>query len=148
GPETDRNFAAIKPEDERRIIFLADGTPDLNRDRSTLRRHLEDKGFQVLPTATFYHAPPGYDEEFCQLLAKSTLFIQIVGAFRYELTEHFPAGYEVWQLEQARKIKNEDVLRWRRPDLLSNAVEDDAHREFVFADDVTKCDLEELKVIL
>jgi TIR domain len=133
---------------ERRVIFLANCTPDLNRDRSTLKRHLEDKGFQVLPTGTFYHAPPRYEEEFRGLLARSTLFIQIVGPFRYELTEHFPAGYEVWQLEQARDIKSLDVLRWRRPDLLGNAVEDDAHREFVFADDVTKCDLEEFKLIL
>jgi hypothetical protein len=149
GAETDGpNPVAVKAEDQRPLIFLANCTPDLNRDRSTLRRHLEDKGFQVVPTGTFYHAPPGYEEEFRQLLAKSTVFIQIVGPFRYELTEHFPAGYEVWQLEEARKIKGGDVLRWRRPDLLSDAVEDDAHREFVFADDVTKCDLEELKVIL
>jgi hypothetical protein len=133
---------------ECRVIFLANCTPDLNRDRSILKRHLEDKGFQVLPTGTFYHAPLRYEEEFRRLLAKSTLFIQIVGPFRYELTEHFPAGYEVWQLEQARDIKSLDVLRWRRPDLLGNAVEDDAHREFVFADDVTKCDLEEFKLIL
>jgi hypothetical protein len=139
--------AGVK-EDERRVIFLANCTPDLNRDRSTLKRHLEDKGFQVLPAGTFYHAPPRYQEEFRRLLAKSTVFIQIVGPFRYELTEHFPAGYEVWQLEQARDIKSLDVLRWRRPDVLRNAMEDDAHREFVFADDVTKCDLEEFKVIL
>jgi len=148
GPEPSTENPVGVKEDERRVIFLADCTPDLNRDRSTLKRHLEDKGFQVLPTGTFYHAPPRYEEEFRRLLAKSTVFIQIVGPFRYELTEHFPGGYEAWQLEQARDVKSVDVLRWRRPDLLRNAVEDDAHREFVFADDVTKCDLEEFKVIL
>jgi TIR domain len=149
GPrEGGRNIGVIEQEDERRVICLANCTPDLNRDRSTLRRYLEDKGFQVVPAGTFYHAPPRYDEEYRQLLAKSTLFIQIVGPFRYEPTEQFPAGYEVWQLEQARQIKRVDVLRWRRPDLLSESVEDDVHREFVFADDVTKCDLEEFKMIV
>jgi hypothetical protein len=143
-----RKTGVIEQEGERRVICLANCTPDLNRDRSTLRRYLEDKGFQVVPAGTFYHAPPRYEEEYRQLLAKSTLFIQIVGPFRYEPTEQFPAGYEVWQREQAREIKGEDVLRWRRPDLLSESVEDEAHREFVFADDVTKCDLEELKMIV
>jgi TIR domain len=147
-PVNGHDSGAAKPVDERRMIFLANCTPDLNRDRSTLKRHLEDKGFQVMPAGTFYHAPPGYQEEFRQLLAKSALFIQIVGPFRYEPTEQFPAGYEVWQLEQARDVKGADVLRWRRPDLLSDDVEDEVHREFVFADDVTKCDLEEFKVIL
>src|SRR6516164_7055212 len=148
GPEPPTENPVGVKEDERRVIFLADCTPDLNRDRSTLKRHLEKRGFQVVPMGTFYHAPPRYEEEFRRLLAKSTVFIQIVGPFRYELTEHFPGGYEAWQLEQARDVKSVDVLRWRRPDLLRNAVEDDAHREFVFADDVTKCDLEEFKVIL
>jgi TIR domain len=149
GSQADRGHSeGIKREDDRRVIFLANCTPDLNRDRSTLRRHLENKGFQVVPTGTFYHAPPGYDEEFRQLVAKSILFIQIVGPFRYELTDHFPDGYEFWQLEQAREVRRGDILRWRRPDLLGDDVEDDAHREFVFADDVTQCDLEEFKVIL
>jgi hypothetical protein len=136
------------PDDDRRMIFLANCTPDLNRDRSTLRRHLEDKGFQVVPTGTFYHAPSRYEEDFRQLLAKSVLFIQIVGPFRYEPTDHFPDGYEFWQLAQAREVKRGDMLRWRRPDLLGDGVDDDAHRKFVFADDVTQCDLEEFKVIL
>ena len=149
GPEVPTgNHVGIK-EDERRVIFLADCTPDLNRDRGALKRYLEKRGFQVVPMGTFYHAPPRYEEEFRRLPAKSTVFIQIVGPFRYELTEHFRAGYEVWRLEQARDIMySVDVLRWRRPDVLRNAVEDEAHREFVFADDVTKCDLEEFKVIL
>jgi hypothetical protein len=138
----------IEKQVERRVICLANCTPDLNRDRNTLRRYLEEKGFQVLPAGTFYHAPPGYHEEYRQLLASSILFIQTVGAYRYEPTEQFPAGYEVWQLEQARDIKGEDVLRWRRPDLSSDSVEEDVHRPFVFADDVTRCDLEEFKMIV
>jgi TIR domain len=136
------------PAPPRRKIFLANCTPDLNRDRSTLRRHLEDKGFEVVPTGTFYHAPPRYEEDFRQLLAECVLFIQIVGPFRYEPTEHFPDGYEFWQLAQAREVKLGDTLRWRRPDLLGDGVDDAAHREFVFADDVTQSDLEEFKVIL
>jgi hypothetical protein len=147
-PKDERNIGVIEQKGERPVICLANCTPDLNRDRSTLRRYLEDKGFQVVPAGTFYHAPPRYDEEYRQLLAKSTLFIQIVGPFRYEPTEQYPIGYEVWQLEQAREIKGADVLRWRRPDLLSDSVEDDEHRQFVFADDVTKCDLEEFKTIV
>jgi TIR domain len=143
-----RHTERIEEERERRVICLANCTPDLNRDRSILRRYLEEKGFQVVPAGTFYHAPLRYDEEYRQLLSKSTLFIQIVGPFRYDSTEQFPAGYEVWQLEQARDIKSVDVLRWRRPDLSSGSVEDDSHREFVFADDVTQCDLEEFKMII
>jgi hypothetical protein len=148
-PQTNEHVPeVIKREDERCLIFLADCTPDLNRDRSTLKRYLEDKGFQVVPAGTFYHAPPRYEEDYRQLLAKSILFIQIVGPFRYEPTEQFPVGYEAWQLQQARDIKGVDVLRWRRPDLLTEEVQDEAHREFVFADDVTKCDFDEFKVIL
>ena len=47
----------INLPDERRVVCLANCTPDLNRDRNILRRYLEDKGFQVLPAGTFYHAP-------------------------------------------------------------------------------------------
>ncbi|MBW0001409.1 MAG: toll/interleukin-1 receptor domain-containing protein [Verrucomicrobia bacterium] len=146
--EQERAVISSGEEQERPMIFLANCTPDLQRDRNALKRHLEDKGFQVVPAGTFYHAPPGYDEEVRRLLSGSTLFIQIVGAFRYEPTEQFPDGYEHWQLHQARTIKGADVVRWRRPDLLSDDVEDAVHREFVFADDVTRCDLEEFKVIL
>lgn len=130
------------------VIVLANSTPDLNRDRNTLKRHLEDKGFRVEPTGTYYHAPPNFDKDFRQLLAQSVLFIQIVGPFRFEATEAFPDGYEFWQLEQAREVKGGDILRWRRPDLLPEEIDDEGHREFVFADDVTQCDLEEFKVIL
>jgi hypothetical protein len=130
------------------VIVLANSTPDLNRDRNTLKRHLEDKGFRVEPAGTYYHAPPNFDKDFRQLLAQSVLFIQIVGPFRFETTGAFPDGYEFWQLEQAREVKRGDILRWRRPDLLGDEVEDNAHREFVFADDVMQCDLEEFKVIL
>jgi hypothetical protein len=90
--------------EDRPVVFLADCTPDMNRDRGTLKRQLEDRGFCVVPMRTFYHAPPNFAEEVRQLLAQSKLFIQIVGPFRYELTAAFPKGYEVWQLQQAHEV--------------------------------------------
>jgi TIR domain-containing protein len=140
--------AAPNMREDCRMIFLADCTPDLNRDRGNLKRFLEDRGFQVVPMGTFYHAPPNFTQKVWQLLGQSTLFIQIVGPFRYELTSTFPNGYEVWQLQQAREVRRKDVLRWRRPDLRAEDVEDAIHRDFVFADDVTKCDLETFKITI
>jgi TIR domain len=142
-----RNGQSICSDDQP-MVLLANCTPDLNRDRCALRRHLEDKGFRVVPTGSFYHAPPSFEAEYQDLLEKCVLFIQIVGPFRFETTAAFPNGYEVWQLEKARNCKGSDLLRWRRPDLLDQDVEDEAHRNFVFAEDVTECDLEEFKVTL
>jgi hypothetical protein len=99
-PESDESNI----REDRPVVFLADCTPDMNRDRGTLKRQLEDRGFCVVPMRTFYHAPPNFAEEVRQLLAQSKLFIQIVGPFRYELTAAFPKGYEVWQLQQAHEV--------------------------------------------
>jgi TIR domain len=134
--------------DERPIIFLCDGTPDLHRDRGTLRRHLEDRGFHVVPSGTYYHAPSNFEDDIRRLLCQAIVVIQIVGPFRFDPTPIFPNGYEAWQWEQARGIKGNDTLRWRRPDLRPEFVEDAAHRDFVFDSDVTACDLEEFKVTL
>jgi hypothetical protein len=141
GPDVKQNIEGDLP-----TIFLADSTPDLNRDRANLRRHLEGKGFRVVPIRSFYHAPPNFAQEVRQLLTQSKLFIQTVGPFRYEKTDAFPEGYEVWQRQQAVELKGKDVLFWRRPDLWMEDVEDAAHREFVFAEDVIKCDLEPFKI--
>ena len=134
--------------DGRPKIFLADATPDMNKDRRTLRDYLEERGFCVIPKRSFYHAPQHYEQDVRELLRSSVLFIQLVGPFRFEVTDTFPDGYESWQLGLAKEIKADAFLRWRRPDLVEKNIDETAHREFVFAEDVIACDLKEFKTTI
>jgi TIR domain len=134
--------------DDRPKIFLADATPDMNKDRRTLRDYLEERGFCVIPKRSFYHAPQHYERDVRELISNSDLFVQLVGPFRFEATDTFPDGYESWQLGLAKEIKMGACLRWRRPDLLEEDIEEASHREFVFAEDVIACDLKEFKTTL
>ena len=70
---------------DRHTIFLANCTPDLDRDRATLRRYLEDKGYRIVPTINYTPR----EEYVHQLLAESILFVAIVGPFRHKPTKHF-----------------------------------------------------------
>ena len=135
-------------DDNRPKIFLADGTPDLNKDRRALRDYLEAKGYNVVPNRSFYNASAKLLGDIQESLRSSQLFIQAVGRFRFDPTEAFPDGYEAWQLAQARQLKGHDVLRWRRPDFQELDVEETPHRSFVFAEDVIACDLPDFKATL
>ena len=70
-----------KVVDTRPRIFLADGTPDMNKDRRMLRDYLEEKGFCVVPNRSFYHAPAEFLNDVQELLKSSQLFVQLVGPF-------------------------------------------------------------------
>jgi TIR domain len=139
-------FNVTNRPDNRPRIFLADVTPDMSKDRRMLKDYLDAEGFCVVPTRSFYHAPPNYEREVLELLNTAQMFIQLLGAFRFETTNNFPDGYEEWQLRLARQSKARGILRWRRPDVVAAAVEDAEHRRSVFADDVIACDLQDFKV--
>jgi hypothetical protein len=136
------------PPDNRPGIFLADGTPDLNKDRRLLRDHLDANGYNVVPYKSFYNASAQHLAEFDEMLRSSEAFIQVVGRFRFDPTDTFPDGYEAWQLAQARQLKGHDILRWRRPDFQESDVEETTHRSFAFAEGVIACDLPDFKATL
>jgi hypothetical protein len=134
--------------DNRPKIFLADGTPDLNKDRRLLRDYLDANGYNVVPNKSFYNASPQLLGDIQELLRSSCLFIQVLGRFRFDPTEAFPDGYEAWQLAQARQLKGPEILRWRRPDFQELDIEERTHRSFVFAENVIACDLPDFKASL
>jgi hypothetical protein len=97
------------PDDKRPRIFLAHGTPDLNKDRRMLRDYLEAEGYSVVPNKSFYNASTQLLAEIQAALRNSLLFIQVLGRFHYDATEAFPEGYEAWQLARAREFKGSNI---------------------------------------
>jgi hypothetical protein len=148
GVQTRDNQAIQVRDDNRPKVFLADGTPDLSKDRRILRDYLEAEGYCVVPNRSFYSASLSDLADIQALLGSSELFIQVLGRFRFDNTDAFPDGFEAWQIAQARRLKGNDVLRWRRPDFKESDIDDATHRSFVFDNDVIACDLPEFKATL
>jgi hypothetical protein len=104
------------PADGGAFVLLAEVTDDLYFKRLEVHRYLEQHGLAVLPEASYL---PGRAEFTAALeadLARSSLFVQLLGPMPGKRPRDVPEGYGSLQLECALR-RGCRVLQWRSPDL-------------------------------
>jgi hypothetical protein len=135
-------------EDATPAVFLAEGTQDLDDDRDALATIVEKLGYRVLPAKLYPRGAKEFRARLERDLAKSTLFVQLLGQFGTRRTEEFPEGYEGLQLECA-KAANVPMLRaYQRDTVDFDRIKKEERREFLRSRDVMALDLEEFKMAI
>ena len=122
-------------------IFLAETTPDLDRFRDDIKRHLGQEQIGVLPDAFYERTPVAFQTAMEVDLPQSLLFVQLLGPFMTRTTPDLPTGYEGLQLDVARNA-GKPILRWRDPDLNLSTVQ---NPELFTKEDVMAMPFEEFK---
>jgi hypothetical protein len=65
----------------RKVIYLADTTPDLHVSRERIRRELEQAGHQVLPEQPLPSEPATFKQAVCEALTRSQLSIHLLSPY-------------------------------------------------------------------
>jgi hypothetical protein len=126
-------------------VFLAEGTPDLDDGRDALATFVEKLGYQVLPARLYPRGAREFAAMLDQDLARSKLFIQLLGQFGTRRTEDFPDGYEGVQWARANVASVPTLRAYERGTVEFKSIRNDSHRGFLGASDVMALDLEEFK---
>ena len=126
-----------EPEAGGEVVFLAQTTDDLEDERVSVRRELEQYGYRVVPE---YDYPQGGEEfraameaDLAAAAARANgsaglpLFVQLLGPRAGRRPADLPEGYPSAQFDIARRLGCEMML-WRRPDLDLDAVSDEGHK--------------------
>jgi TIR domain len=96
--------------------FLAEATDDLEFRRLELRRYLEQRGILVLPQASLPLGRSQFEAALDADLARSRLFVQLLGPMPGKMPSDVPDGYGWLQVDLARR-RGVRVLQWRSPEL-------------------------------
>jgi hypothetical protein len=126
------------------MVFLAEGTDDLEPQRSGIRRFLSQVSIDVLPTACYPQEPAAFRQSVERDLARCGMFVQLISEAPGKKPPDLPGGYLRLQLEIAQSM-NKPVLQWRRPGMDLTAVEDNEHRQLLESETVRAEGLEEFK---
>ncbi|WP_089719966.1 toll/interleukin-1 receptor domain-containing protein [Candidatus Entotheonella palauensis] len=138
--EAKEKQAAVSVPDQP-AIFLAEVTPDLEDARDNIRSHLKQMDFRVLPETLYDRSPVAYQTAAADDLARSLVFIQLLGPYVTPKAPDLPKGYEGLQLDIA-EAKGLPILRWYHPDLDSASFRD---QELLQRADVMVMGFEEFK---
>jgi hypothetical protein len=125
-------------------IFLAEVTDDLEFRRLELRRYLEQQGAMVLPENSFPLGRVEFEAALDADLAKSRLFVQLLGPAPGKMPPDVPEGYGWLQLDCARRHRLR-VLQWRSKELDLDGVQSLRHRELLELETVEASSLETFK---
>ena len=142
-------FAPWPGLDTRPTVYLAEVTEDLETRRDTVRRHLDQAGFRVLPDAEpsrdDYEA---YRDSVDDDLARSVLFVQLLSETPGRRLKGADASYVALQQERALAV-GRPVLQWRRRELDTSSGEiPDDHRRRLNGATVVATDLSEFKSLV
>jgi hypothetical protein len=97
-------------------VFLADVTDDLDERRDAARRYLDQAGISVLPAAPYRLVREDFERSLAADLARSALFVQLLGPAAGKRPPDVPDGFGWLQLEGARRASI-PILQWRSLDL-------------------------------
>lgn len=128
---------------EKKVVFLAQPTDDLDDERAQLRRHLEQFGFLVLPQGEL----PGGGEEFRTAakaaIEQADLYIHLLGPRAGRSPADLPDGYGLTQFNAAINA-GKDMLLWRNPELDIDKVSDPRQKALLTDKHVIASTLQEL----
>ena len=100
----------LQPTNNSPAVFLAEATPDLDDLRDNIRRHLNQADIRVLPETFYDRTPNAFRTAMTADLARSLLFVQLLGLYVGPKTSDLPKGYEGLQLDVAEE-KGLPILR-------------------------------------
>jgi hypothetical protein len=125
-------------------IFLAEVTDDLEFRRLELRRYLEQQGVLVFPEASLPLGRVQMEAALEADLARSRLFVQLLGPMPGKMPPDVPDGYGWLQVDLARQ-RGIRILQWRNPELDLAGIESPRHRELLQLETVQATSLETFK---
>jgi len=125
-------------------VLLAQVTEDLEDERDSVRRYLEQFGYAVMPAEDYPQGGADFAKAFADDLAQCKLVVQLLGSRPGRSPRDLPEGYARHQA-QAAAAAQLPVMQWRRPDLALDAVQDSSHRELLSGPLVTASTLEQFK---
>ncbi|RZM77908.1 TIR domain-containing protein [Leptolyngbya iicbica] len=97
-PLTEPQFGAVAAD--RKVIYLADTTPDLQVDRERIRRELEQAGHQVLPEQPLPSEPGAFKQTVCEALTRAHLSVHLLSPYPSQP----PAGQSPTQEQLYRQL--------------------------------------------
>lgn len=125
-------------------VLLAQVTEDLDAERDSVRRYLEQFGYLVLPAEEYPQGGADFIEAFAQDLPRCKLVVQLLGPRPGRTPRDLPGGYTRHQAVAAASA-GIALVQWRRMDMALDSVTDPAHRELLSAATVTASTLEQFK---
>ena len=128
----------------KHTVVLGQVTEDLEHLREQVRRHLEPFGIEVLPSQYYPQGATEFEAAFKADLARSELFIQLIGNVVGRRPPDIPKGYTRLQADLAAESKV-PILQWRHQELDLASVSDDDHRELLNGPNVVAQGLESFK---
>jgi hypothetical protein len=126
------------------VAFLAEGTDDLEHQRLEVRRYLEQQGVLVLPEADMPLGRTHFEPALDIALARSRVFVQLLGPIPGRRPPDVPEGYGWLQLDRARQ-RGMRILQWRSPELNLTHIDWTPHRELLELETVQATSLESFK---
>jgi len=134
--------AAVQPAG--RTVFLAETTDDLDAERASVKRYLDQAGIAVLPETYLPLEPAAFRQAVERDLGRSHLFVQLLSTVPGKRPPGLARGYASLQHELAA-AHGKQILQWRSPGLDVAAVEDADQRRLLELVTVCSESLEDFK---
>jgi hypothetical protein len=134
---------AAAPSVAPSAVLLAEVTDDLELKRAEVRRYLAASDVLVLPEQTYPLGSADFTAALDADLARSRLFVQLLGPLAGKRPSDLPDGYCWLQFESARR--SVPILQWRSPELDPATIEWSRHREILELTTVRATSLESFK---
>ncbi len=116
------NFNPAFDVTEATTVFLAEVTDDLEEERDTLKRYLNQQSVKVLPLKTYLFSPD-IEQMLEQDLQQCQVFIQL-------LSDKTGKGYPQLQYASAERMKI-PILQWRQQTIQLATIQDTQHRQLL-----------------
>jgi TIR domain len=135
GPVADANV---------KMVLVAQVTEDLETEREQLVSYLDQCKIPNLPTDFYPQGAADFKAAVAADIARSALFVQLLGPTSGRRPRDMPEGYLVAQYQLAEEAGLK-ILQWRSPDLVPEAAHDEAQRAFLFGEKVASIGFESFK---
>jgi hypothetical protein len=125
-------------------VFLADVTDDLEPRRIEVRRYLDQAGLNILPASAYRLDRQAFERAMTDDLAKSAVFVQLLGEMAGKCPPDVPDGYN-WLQHEIAKRASLPILQWRDPDLNPSKLELPLQRRLLELETVKAMPFEDFK---
>ncbi len=127
-----------------KTVMIAQVTEDLEAEREQLVSYLDQCKIPNLPSDFYPQGSADFKEAVAQDIARSQLFVQLLGRTSGRRPRDMPEGYLAAQYHLAEEAGRK-ILQWRSPDLVAEDVTDETHRAFLFGEKVAAIGFESFK---
>jgi hypothetical protein len=128
----------------RQFVYLARTTYDIERERSDVKRFLEQASIGVLPQTSYNLEPDTFRRCAERDMRQCTLFIQLLSLVPFRKPVNSANDYSAIQFDLAEKL-GKPVLQWRHPELDTQAAADERQKALLEGTEVRAESLEDFK---